>query len=869
MKPLLIFPKQSVHARSKETQKFSPSPTGPGAGRQKTRLSPLFSQVQSELHQFTMSSSADGLQPERVLVLETIGSTENFANACKHIEGLNFLFDLQDKEADPDSDFYYEDESGEPKEKTLKNFVYLTMTNKAALDELIDHFNQYVANPDEPFKKGLAPLKNLFKQLSTLRLWDTQDRLRTTGVIEDWKERVKEGADRIPVEIELWYDAAGTSQSTKENIVREALAKIDGQVLSRCIIEDIAYHAILANIPISAIETLIDDNNTDVELFRCADIMYFHPVGQCVVSEPELGDYEQIDEDNSLQTISSEPIAALLDGWPLEHHQWLKDRILVDDPDGWSETYKPGEQMHGTSMASLIIHGDKHLSETPISRPLYVRPIMKPVIPSMHSELRLERIPEEVLPIDIIHRSIIRMFEGEGGEPPIAPHVKIINLSVADQNRLFDRSISPWARLIDWASWRYQIIFVISAGNHADSLNLGINTSQLESLSDSEKEEVFLNAMHEQQASRRLMSPAESINAITVGSLHTDGYEGALYPDQHDPFETPNMPSLINSISWGARRSVKPELLVPGGRQVYKNVNAYLSQSPAEMVPDKRTAIPPGQKVAVPGNMGSLNSTAYTTGTSNAAALTTRKLIQLYDVIDELYTSQHGHLLNPKYKAVLLKALLIHGAECEDNYTALEKLLNTQGIGGNIIRSRVARYLGYGHLNGERIENCEDYQATLLQCGTLSNDEQITYQFPLPSGLAAQTHLRRFIVTLAWFSPCSAAHDRYRQTRLFFEPSDFRDQLSLDERLNDHTMVRNGTVQHEILVGEKAAAFVDGDTLNINIKCMTDQMVQDFDIPYGIAVTLDNLEAKIPIYDEVKTSIDAIIENDIQQSIKN
>ena len=35
-----------------------------------------------------------------------------------------------------------------------------------------------------------------------------------------------------------------------------------------------------------------------------------------------------------------EPVVAMLDGLPLEHHVALADRLLIDDPDGFSSRYQ-------------------------------------------------------------------------------------------------------------------------------------------------------------------------------------------------------------------------------------------------------------------------------------------------------------------------------------------------------------------------------------------------------------------------------------------------------------------------------------------------------------------------------------------------
>ncbi len=53
----------------------------------------------------------------------------------------------------------------------------------------------------------------------------------------------------------------------------------------------------------------------------------------------------------------------------------LRGRLQFDDPASL-DARSVGLRVHGTAMASLVIHGDLSEPEPPISRPLYVRPVM-------------------------------------------------------------------------------------------------------------------------------------------------------------------------------------------------------------------------------------------------------------------------------------------------------------------------------------------------------------------------------------------------------------------------------------------------------------------------------------------------------------
>ncbi len=215
------------------------------------------------------------------------------------------------------------------------------------------------------------------------------------------------------------------------------------------------------------------------------------------------------------------PVIALLDGMPIENHARLAGRLIVDDPDGLAAAYQANERHHGTAMASLIIHGTLDASEAPLTRPLYVRPIMQPD-PKAWQKPRQECIPSNILPIDLLHRAVRRIVAGDGQESPVAPNVRIINLSIGDPKQPFNRHISPWARLLDWLARRYKLLFIVSAGNQFDDIELSVARTSLSALNNARLQTEILKALKNTERSRTLLAPAESINSITVGAVHED-----------------------------------------------------------------------------------------------------------------------------------------------------------------------------------------------------------------------------------------------------------------------------------------------------------------------------------------------------------
>ena len=68
--------------------------------------------------------------------------------------------------------------------------------------------------------------------------------------------------------------------------------------------------------------------------------------------------------------------------------------------------------------------------------------------------------------------------------------------------------------------------------------------------------------------------------------------------------------------------------------------------------------------------------------------------------------------------------------------------------------------------------------------------------------------------------------------------------------------VKRSTVQHEVLEGDHASAFVDNDSLVIQVNCTADAGVLEESVPYALVTTLEVAEdIGIPIYDEVRARI--------------
>src|SRR5580698_7701484 len=107
--PILIFPTPVTAARARKTG----GPTAlhlPTATRQGERIGPQIQRLEQAFAEQTgaLRTDVEGAEPEKVIVLETVGSISDFFNAVRRIGGMEWLAEV-DGEMAADQDFYRPD----------------------------------------------------------------------------------------------------------------------------------------------------------------------------------------------------------------------------------------------------------------------------------------------------------------------------------------------------------------------------------------------------------------------------------------------------------------------------------------------------------------------------------------------------------------------------------------------------------------------------------------------------------------------------------------------------------------------------------------------------------------------------------------
>ena len=843
-RPLILFAEPALADKENQNGR-SGNFSKPTFQRQVTRLSPKFELLQSALDQgnVRMTETATAIEPEYTLVFETAGNPEGFYTAIKNLQktypNVEWLLELAGK-APNTEDFYMVDRHGNRDDsKELPTKIFCVLTNQRALTQILSLWNHFKVDSAYKFPHGLTGFKHLFLTLNDIHQWGVQERLEDTGVLDDWRvDLLDANRTMVNAQIELFYRSSAEKRNFAEAKLRQLINNSGGAVLQVSTIPEIRYHAILASIPRNYAEIII--NRQEPELVLADEIMFIKASGQSLAVYSGGISTESIDA-SLPDTIIDDPIIALFDGMPQENHPLLSNLISVDDPDDFASMSPVTCRVHGTSMASLILRGQSMFGSVEQIRKIYVRPIMKSRL--LFSGDTEDYIPDDFLIVDKIYECVRRLFETTAGA--VAPTVRIINLSIGISFREYYNLISPLARLLDWLSYKYRVLFVVSAGNHPDELDLGTTYSDFSILDNHEKDCHIAKYISDNSRRLRLLSPAESMNALTVGASFADQNDSTPLPNQTTPCSD-GFPAAYSSFGRGINNAIKPDILFPGGRN-------YISQSyHGSNYATWRSSFTraPGILSAYPSEARSGNALiAYSTGTSNSAALISNKATECYGILNSVFLSETGDNIPYTHAAVLLKAMLTHGASWGRNQTAFIEAL---GLSGTQMKNELHRYLGYGEANVDKVKECAKNQVTLIGFGDIHQNEAFVYSLPLPFDFHIRKYKRKLTVTLAYLSPVHPESMKYREKQVWFTIDNSKVMGTRSEY--DYRAVQRGTLQHEIFESEAIEVWDENSPLRIKVNCRGDasDKSQDISIPYALFTTFEMAEEyDVDVYQKV------------------
>ena len=820
-KPLLRLTPKADQPRPVGRPRPVPSPAAFPRDRQTTAFGPKFTRLAEVLARedtaLALRADPAGLAPERLLVFEVRGSISAFASAIQQVAGLE-LVDEEELEGD---------------EGDEHPFAYLLVPDMAALRNLESLWRRWQAGQ---LVWGETTWANVFGHLRDLRPWGPNDRVRPSeqtflaAMIDGLGDR-----ELVRLEIELIFRSNDAAAREVEAETLGAITARGGAIVSRARLPDIAYHALLADVPVWAVREIIERRIDGIAGLE--SVMHIRP--QSEATSVEIGDPADSPIADAGERALGEPILALLDGVPVSAHRRLAAHIDLDDPFDLEPGAVVASRAHGTAMASLIVHGDLNRAESPLPRQIHVIPVMGDG----------DRFPHDRLVVDLIYLAVLRLREQR-------PGILIVNLSLGNRFRPFHNQLSPWARLLDRLAYRLGLLFVVSAGNQVNDFGIpAYTTSRDYEDADGQSRAIsMITALQGIMGERRLLSPAETVNGVSVGGCNDDSVSSAdraLARSLIDPFPDHRMANPSSSLGPGFARSVKPDILMPGAREHMRFVrnHAHIDVTPAAA---SRGA---GLKVAAPPIAGRENRDGYTNGTSAAAALASRACHRIHDALEATYGDEFLRLL-PLQRAVLLKALLIHPAEWPPETAALIKATVGpwgQGQAGKQ-KDNIRRFIGFGCVDADAAVACAGDRATFFATGQLGANRIATIDVPVPVSIGGKARPHSLSATVAWFSPVAPGRKSYRSCRLKILKPDDLEALAVSNHSwqPDENQTNRGTVYSRCWTGEKAPVVTPNMTIPLIIQRDPDQGAPvDEAIPFGLAVTIA-MPGEVGLYDELR-----------------
>lgn len=818
---------------------FSPS-------QQNARFGSTFERLRQTLDQIaaTGEATADSseISPDNALVLELISPIQNF-NAEAVRVGLEWLaeVDLPDDDADKGDQDEVEELEG-----AVDRRLYVAMPTKTALKHILELWDRFKAGGKAPerFSQWWA----IFNRLSSLRAWGVEDRIDPQTLAYLRQQLLEHPGRNVRLEFDLWYSDDPVVREERAVAFADLVKKADGKILDEVVLTPIQYSAALVELPASQAGELAQAAGA---LARAKQIMSIRPQS---FSEIPGGDRVQREQNfaqrEAQQLDDREPIAALLDGFPVENHQLLRNRVDVYPIDVEAADVSVRKRRHGTQMASLILHGDIDAGEQSLDRRLLVVPVL-----SYSPGEDVERTPDDLLPIGIIERAVEAIKNNENGSAPLGPKVVVLNHSLGDEGQPFIRRASHWAKLLDHLAFKHNVLFVVSAGNVRSGFSIEgfADISAYRSAHPDARKQAILLGLERAKNVRGMLSPAEAMNALTIGSVHHDASAEAFPPASTDPYPGSRMINLGSGLGLGIADSVKPDIVLPGGRQAARPQIG----TPFRIVGQEIEQV--GQLAACPDEVGArLHLVQRSTGTSNAAALATRFAIRAADALDEVFNGDAW--LEKNSRAVILKALVAHSASWSDVGTTLDNLYppNDNSVAR---RKNIARFIGFGEPDIEAVLSGARNRITLLGYGEIKNNQRHEFEIPLPDALSSRAVFRRITATLAWTSPIRNSAQNHRAVGLRLTgpggKTDYWEGVSRTAVQPSHAMASRGTLLHTVLDGAQAIPFASGSNVSFGIQCRaaTSKFNQIMS-PYAIAVSLEvgsGIEADV--YQQVRQEV--------------
>lgn len=319
---------------------------------------------------------------------------------------------------------------------------------------------------------------------------------------------------------------------------------------------------------------------------------------------------------------------------------------------------------------------------------------------------------------------------------------RVFNLSYGDLNKVYDDyHVRGLAYTLDRLTRELGVLFVVPTGN--------LQLSQLPADAHDYPNYLF-------ESGSRLLDPATSLNALTVGGLslneatrnaqsHSETIEDVILARANQPFPLTRCGPSING-------AIKPDVVAHAGNIALRRTGGGTVQAGLGVV-------------SLNGGFASSGSAfKEDIGTSYAAPQVAHKAARLLAEAPEA---------SPNLLRALIGAHARWSKSCENLLGAADK---TEG------RDRLLRLVGYGQVDDSALYRSLDHTVTLLAEERIGNDLLHFFEIPLPDSFwAGGRRNREITVALAYSPEVRTTRLDYRCTKLWFN-------LVVEASLDDVTL---------------------------------------------------------------------------------
>jgi hypothetical protein len=400
------------------------------------------------------------------------------------------------------------------------------------------------------------------------------------------------------------------------------------------------------------------------------------------------------------------PAVCVVDSGIQEGHIWLEAAIDTET----SRCFLPGRQVnevedevqpsgHGTRVAGAVLY----------PRDVPVNGLVQPLMWLQNARVldANNQVPKELPPAKYVEE-VVAHFQGS------EKATRLYNHSVTANTPCTRRRMSTWATKIDELSHAHDVLFVQSAGNIRNSTGQINNPGVFEHLNAGRP---YPDYLHE--ASAKIANPAQSLQALTVGSVSASVWVGQ---DKRSFATEENGPSAFSRSGFGIWDAIKPDVVEIGGDFAIAN------GPPTPPTIEAETAI---ELVRTAGDGGPATA-KDDVGTSYAAP----KVAHIAAILQRQF---------PDSSTLLYRGLIVHGARWPN-------WMNGPAWSAD----KALKLMGHGLPSVERATENAPHRVTLItpNAANIRNQELHLYRVVIPADLRAVAHdvALRIDVTLSYSS---------------------------------------------------------------------------------------------------------------------